>query len=127
MWFRAIRFALLRQTTELTRAFTKLNDAGIFCLHGAGYTIDDGLEDIADHLERLPPGRKSKVYGYCFYHEQDMERAISEGGLSLAFGPIKPGEDARVATDICAVLQTCGLRVEGNGEVDTRIHLPDLR
>ena len=65
---------------RLDKVFQSLNSIGILCLHNAGYTMSDGHDDSHDALIDYPKGQ---FFGYCFYHRQDLERAISGGGLRL--------------------------------------------
>ena len=58
---------------RLDRAFDALMAAGICALHNAGYTQSDGHADVAQELH--DQGRE-KFHGYCFYHGQDVERAV---------------------------------------------------
>jgi hypothetical protein len=110
---------------RLDRAFDKLNSRGIIALHNAGYTMSDGIYDVAEVLHER--GRKG-IRGYCFYHGQDVERAVEGGGLTVAFGDldddaIKKAEIGRLVKE---VLQESGLTVEWNGDSETRLNIPGL-
>ena len=39
----------------------------------------------------LAGGQSSEIVGYCFYHRQDMEAALTDRELYLAFGDIQGG------------------------------------
>lgn len=107
---------------RLEQAFQSLRLAGICCLHNAGYTMSDGHSDAAEMMEA-----GDEVFrGFCFYHGQDVERAIAGDGLMLAFGARSDdtGQAVAVARDIVAALQQAGLVPEWDGVADTRIALP---
>ena len=59
-----------------------------------GYTQSDGHSDVSEAYQELE--NKSKILGYCFYHGQDLERAVLGEGLFLTFGTIDPNADKQV-------------------------------
>ena len=76
---------LWSETTDVDRlnlVFETLKSKGVLCLHNAGYTMSDGHYDANERLADYPKGQ---FYGYCFYHGQDLERALLGEGLMLAF------------------------------------------
>ncbi|MFI8619283.1 DUF6891 domain-containing protein [Acidovorax sp. NPDC077693] len=117
------------QTTDCDRldaAFDELGQRGIITLQNAGYTQSDGYSDvISDYYEAADP---SLFFGYCFFHGQDLARAIDGGGLFLAFGPLdasKEGSDGlRVGNLVADELRRAGFEVCWDGTFDQRIHLP---
>lgn len=111
---------------RLDRAFEKLNQAGIIALHNAGYTQSDGISDVADVWHS--GGKSPKVVGYCFYHEQDTERAVKGGGLMLAFGEIRGDQikAVEIGKRICDELRAENLSYEWNERADERIHLDKI-
>ena len=89
-------FELFDSCDHRQLARDQLEAAGIIALHNAGYTMSDGLDDVGEVYER----RKAKGLasrGYCFYHGQDVERAIVGGGLFLAFGDMRDEPEAAPA------------------------------
>ena len=76
---------------RLDEAFEAINTRGIIAIQNAGYTQSDGYHDFREAYARHP--KKSEVLGYCFYHGQDLERAVRGGGLYLAFGPTDPTDE----------------------------------
>ena len=110
---------------RLDQAFEKLNSRGIIALHNAGYTMSDGISDVSEELHER--GRTG-IKGYCFYHAQDLERAVAGEGLMIAFGDLD--DDKRKKTEIGNlvkdVLQESGFTVEWNGDPETRLNLPQL-
>jgi len=58
---------------RLDNAFSDLNRLMIVALQNAGYTTSDGHEEVGAVLAKRPKGT---FIGYCFYHGQDLERAV---------------------------------------------------
>ena len=122
------------QTTDcdqLDRAFARLHEQGICALHGAGDTQDDGFEAVVDALseEGVPEDR---YHGYCFYVSQDIDHALDDDGLLLAYGHLgrsEATEEEHVAVGkrVCEALRHEGLKVDWNGSTNRRIHLPSFR
>ncbi|MBE9608140.1 DUF6891 domain-containing protein [Chitinilyticum piscinae] len=110
---------------RLDAAFAELEMAGICCLHNAGYTMSDGCSDAFERMDEAGAGR---YRGFCFYHGQDVERALDAGGLMLAFGDTddSPERSAVIAGEIVTAMQRAGLAADWNGSVDTRISLPQF-
>lgn len=108
---------------RLDEAFESLNAFGIVALQNAGYTMSDGLSDVAEVLhERERNGMK----GYCFYHGQDVERGVAGDGLMIAFGDLdddrtKKGEIGEIVKQM---LEQAGLTVKWDGDPDNRLSLP---
>ncbi|MDJ0938627.1 MAG: hypothetical protein QNJ00_02555 [Woeseiaceae bacterium] len=113
---------------RLDTAFAALNKRGIIALQNAGYTQSDGYEDVgeayANHANR------SSVLGYCFYHGQDLERAVGGGGLYLAFGPVDPEDEETKGPEVGNIikeeLQRVGFAVDWDGTFAKRIAVPAL-
>jgi hypothetical protein len=110
---------------RLDAAFVALDADGICAVQYAGYTMSDGFSEVAEALEQR--GRK-KYHGYCFFHAQDVERAIDGHGLMVAFGDVDGDatKAAEVGRRICAALQDAGLRVLWDNDVKERIQIPDI-
>lgn len=110
---------------RLDDVFDDLNGAMIIALQNAGYTTSDGHDDVGAIHARQPHGTYK---GYCFYHGQDLERAVAGEGLWLAFGDMKDtgvGKTA-IAAAIIEALKHHGFAVEWNGSVQTRIRVPKI-
>jgi hypothetical protein len=110
---------------RLDQAFKELKSRGIIALHNAGYTMSDGLDDVSGVLRRR--GRNG-VKGYCFYHGQDVERAVAGGGLTVAFGDLDDdkAQKTKIGHLVKEVLQVCGLAVEWNGDPEARLNIPGI-
>jgi hypothetical protein len=110
---------------RLDEAFETLNSQAVIALHNAGYTMSDGHGDVSEVLHER--GRDN-VKGYCFYHGQDVERAVEGGGLMIAFGDLedvktKKGEIGNV---VKVTLESVGFTVKWNGDPETRLDIPKL-
>lgn len=113
---------------RLAAAFTSLRTFGIIALHNAGLTQSDGYSDFQEALAEAPD--KSRIEGYCFYHWQDLERAVAGDGLYLAFGPTNPREEESrgpaVGNIVASTLQDAGFDVDWDGSLKTRILIPQI-
>lgn len=111
---------------RLDTAFAALQKRGILALHNAGYTQSDGYDDFLAALARHP--NKSSIVGYCFYHGQDVERAIQGGGLYFAFGPVDPkaeeNEGPKIGSTVRDELERAGLHVDWDGTFAKRMSVP---
>lgn len=108
---------------RLDQAFAALDAGGIIALQNAGYSMSDGLDEVSEVLAQR--GRRG-VVGYCFYHGQDLERALDGQGLSIAFGALADETALKTAVGerICALLRHHGFSVEWDGDPERRIALP---
>jgi len=125
--------ALLKQqlswpaTTDFDRlaaVFDKLNAEGIIAYHNAGATREDGEEickDLADTLK----AQGVKTRGYCFYHWQDIEGALENKNLYIAFGSYNQDDKGMVAIGniVVKTLEVSGFRIRWNGRPDNRIEI----
>jgi|SRR5262245_7249476 len=112
-------------TTDCDRldcAFEELNARGV---HNAGYTMSDGLGEVSEVLHER--GQKN-IKGYCFYHGQDVEGAVTGGGLMIAFGDLDndPTRKTKIGHLVKDILQKSGLTVEWNGNPEARLNVPSL-
>ena len=96
-----------------------LRQQGIVCLPHAGDTPGDGLAAFRQALAAMPEHERARVTGYCFFHGQDLARALSDHLLWLTFGPHpqqKPPQQKACAQQtgrlIAAALENEGLRAE---------------
>ena len=110
---------------RLDRVFAELNASGIIAIQNAGYTMSDGHDDVGEVLSQR---RREEIKGYCFYHGQDVERAVGGGGLMLAYGDLDADDAGKkeVGTLICAALENAGFAVDWSGEPGKRIFIPDF-
>lgn len=110
---------------RLDAAFEELTSLSIIAIHNAGYTMSDGLDDVSEIHSRMPQG---SCRGYCFYHGQDVERAVNGHGLSLAFGDMKDTDEGKteIANIIGKTLQAHGLSFEWDADTNTRMNIPGI-
>lgn len=113
---------------RLDEAFSELEGRHLIALQNAGHTQSDGMEDMSQVWHERG-GAESGIVGYCFYHGQDLERAVKGGPLYLTYGDIG-GDDARgtaMGELICAVMVNHGFTVEWDGNIKTRIQIPGIK
>lgn len=118
-------------TTDCDRldvAFAKMNERGVIAIQNAGYTQSDGYDDVGEVYSQRPD--KESVLGYCYYHGQDLERAINGDGLCFAFGPVDPADEQTVGVDVGNIvreeLENSGLSVDWDGTFEKRLSVPKL-
>ncbi|WP_146201404.1 DUF6891 domain-containing protein [Leucothrix arctica] len=113
---------------RLDLAFSVLNSVGMISLQNAGCTQSDAYGDIQDLYNKHP--NQDSVIGYCFYHRQDLERAVRGMGLYVAFGPmdakLEDTEGPKIGEVIRETLEKQGLEVEWDGTFNTRMLLPTI-
>jgi hypothetical protein len=116
---------LVTDCVRLDEVFDSLNSAGIIALQNAGYTMSDGLGAVN---EALASHHSEKVQGYCFYHEQDVARAVDGFGLWVAFGDIADTESGKreIGPLVKAEFERHGFMVQWDGNPDTRIDIPQI-
>ena len=110
---------------RLDVAFETMNASGIIALQNAGYTMSDGLGDVGEILHER--GREN-VRGYCFYHGQDLERAVAGTGLMLAFGDLDndPTQKTEMGKAVKDLLESNGFLVEWSGDPESRLNIPEF-
>lgn len=110
---------------RLDEAFESLESLGIIALHNAGLTMSDGISDVS---EALALDESDEFIGYCFYHEQDVGRAIDGHGLNLAYGDLADTESGKreIGELVKAELERHGFAVEWDGKPETRLDLPKI-
>lgn len=120
--------AAMEDLEDAKLTWPEVTDCDRLALENAGYTQSDGYEDFRDAYESH--AAKEGVVGYCFYHGQDLARAVRGEGLMLAFGPVDPSEEATKGHDVGVLVRTelerAGLRVVWDGTHTQRIHVPDF-
>jgi hypothetical protein len=115
-------------TTDCDRlddAFAELNGDRFIALHNTGMTMSDGHADVDQPLKAR--GR-SGIKGYCFYHGQDLERAVNGGGLWIAFGDLDGITEQKkaVGEQIKACLERHRFDAEWSGDPERRLAIPKL-
>lgn len=110
---------------RLDEAFQALEGRGILALQNAGYTMSDGHDDAREVLIHEP----GRYQGYCFYHGQDLERAVEGRGLMIAFGHAEGDvpDKVKVGLAVKEELERVGFATEWDGTADRRINVPGIR
>lgn len=113
---------------KLAEIFDELNKEHIIALHWAGYTKQDGYNDVQQVLTEV---EKKGVHpkGFCFYHTQDLQRALSLGLLLLAFDDME-GDDARAVAlgqHIVSKFHRLNFETEWDGTVEQRIAIKKFK
>jgi hypothetical protein len=109
----------------LDAAFSSLNGIGIIALGNAGYEMSDGLSDVGEALHKKGG---AAVKGYCFYHGQDVERAVDGLGLYIAFGDLNNDKVTKIEIGhiVKQMLESKGFVVDWNGQSETRLKIPQF-
>lgn len=114
---------------KLAIAFDQLAKERIVALHKAGHTKSDGVEDCMEVVNILAE-HQVKMKGYCYYHSQDLARAIDPEikSLFLGFDSVDRNDDAAivVANTIIDILQRNGFEVSWPGTVEQRIEILNI-
>lgn len=105
---------------RLVRVFAALRGRQVAALHSAGQEMSQGLAEVDELLAGAP-----EFIGYCFYHRDDVERAIAGGGLYIAFGPRDPEveetEGPAIGRIVVEELTKAGLTTSWDGTFEQRI------
>jgi len=118
-------------TERLIKAFDELCDDNIIALHNAGYTTSDGEYEVVE-VERELQENEVISDGYCFYHEQDLARAIAieNPGLYIAFQKVDNSDDEttiEVGKRVAEVLINNDFKIKWDGSARTKIEIPGFR
>jgi len=118
-------------TEKLIEAFDQLCINNIIALHKAGYTTSDGDYEVLE-VERILRAKKKPSDGYCFYHEQDLARAVSieNPNLYIAFQKVDNSDDQvtlEVGRRVVKILIEKGFQVEWSEDVNSKILIPNFK
>ena len=113
---------------RLVEVFDQLNKEKIVSLHMAGHTRQDAEGDCMDIIDEL---KEIGIIanGYCYYHSQDLERAIDENGmLFIGYDSVDQNNEVamEIANRIVSLLKAYGFNVKWNGSLDTRIEITKI-
>ncbi len=98
---------------RLVKSFDELNKEKIVSLHRAGYTRQDGEDDCSEIIDELKAlGITTK--GYCYYHTQDLERAIGEEKM-LFIGFDSYNREEKLAKEVAK--RAVEIAIEENEEI----------
>ncbi len=116
---------------KLIAAFDELCEQNIIALHNSGYTTSDGEYEVVE-VERTLHENQIISDGYCFYHEQDLSRAITpeNSSLYIAFQKVNNSDDEvtlKVGKKVVKILTDKGLEIDWNEDVNSKILIPNFR
>jgi len=118
-------------TEKLIKAFDELCNINIIALHNAGYTTSDGECEVVEVETEL---QKKKIVsdGYCFYHEQDLARAIDieSPSLLIAFQKVDNESDKitiEVGKKVVDILKKNNFEVEWDESANSKILIPKFK
>lgn len=107
---------------RLDRAFGELNRSGVVARQHFSCCGTCGVGDIHAEMDEVRE-RGGVVRGYTFFHVQDTEGAVENGGLFLSYG--SPTQDEatalRIGHAVVDALERHGLKTMWNGEWSKRI------
>lgn len=112
-------------TDRLHKVFDGIIKQNIVALHNAGYTQSDALFDVQDVWQDLEDEGVQPI-GYCYYHGQDMERAIEDGILCIGYYGAKENNDKEailIGNKIATALREEGFDVNWNTAASKRIEI----
>jgi hypothetical protein len=114
---------------KLALAFDDLIKEKIVCIHKAGYTKSDGEGDCMETIEKLNE-LGVKAIGFCYYHTQDLARAVDPDIRNLYLGfdsPVQNDKEAlAVANKIIEKLKSHGFTVNWPETVAERIEIKNI-
>ncbi|MCA9604738.1 MAG: hypothetical protein KC619_04055 [Myxococcales bacterium] len=110
------------EVTDVDRvaaAFDALYGDGIAAYMNMGEDLDDAVDQCAAVAAR------DRNRGYCFFHHQDMLRAIEHGVLMIGFGPADASKEAtdgvEIGRRVADELKARGLTVSWDGSFEHRV------
>ncbi|TDB78798.1 hypothetical protein E1264_36435 [Actinomadura sp. KC216] len=107
---------------RLLRAFRDLDMSGIVARADFSCCQNCGISEVGGEV---PDGEQRR--GYTFCHRQDMETAVSGGGLMLAYGIFKdadePSTQPEIGEEVAGALRRHGLTVGWDGDPRRRIEV----
>lgn len=111
---------------RLDLLFRQLTEQGIISIQNAGYDISEGIEYVSEILEEIGD---EDLIGYCFYHEQDIERALENDVLFLAFGDLDDldVQKIEVGKKIVEIIKKNGFDAKWDESPDSRIEIDPIK
>jgi hypothetical protein len=112
--------------------FTQLRKLGIIARSNFSCCQNCGCSEISLSFYDFSPAKKEKTKGYVFWHHQDEDHFKDNGKLYLSYGQMTEngktfGNALEVGKLIVEHLEKQGLKVEWNGNTDTRILVEGLK
>ena len=112
---------------KLSKAFDDLTKEKIISIHNAGYDIEEGIQDSFELFTHLK-NNKYEPIGFCFYTFEDIEIAIDENALNIAFGDFEYDEKKglEIAKKIVKTLKDYGFEINWAESVDEIIEIENF-
>ncbi|WP_298534943.1 DUF6891 domain-containing protein [uncultured Methanobrevibacter sp.] len=112
---------------KLSKAFDDLTREKIISIHNAGYDIEEGIQDSFELFTHLK-NNKYEPIGFCFYTFEDIEIAIEENALNIAFGDFEYDEKKglEIAKKIVKTLKDYGFEINWAESVDEIIEIENF-
>ena len=112
---------------RLRDAFIDLSKEKIISIHNAGYDIEEGIQDSFELFTHLRNNKYGPI-GFCFYTFEDIENAIEDNALNIAFGDFEYDEKKglEIAKKIVTVLESYDFDIDWNESVDELILIQDF-
>ena len=112
---------------RLRNAFIDLTKENIISIHNAGYDIEEGIQDSFELFTHLRNNKYGPI-GFCFYTFEDIENAIEDNALNIAFGDFEYDEKKglEIAKKIVTVLESYDFDIDWNESVDELILIQDF-
>jgi hypothetical protein len=118
-------------TDRLIKAFDELCDTNIIALHNAGFTNRDGEYEVVEVETEL---QKNNIQsnGYCFYHEQDLSRALDVDNpmLFISFQKVENKSDVvtiEIGKKIVQILKNNTFEIIWDETAQSRICIPNFK
>ena len=105
---------------DVFNQLTGLND--IITIHNAGYGIEEGVQDAFELFVHLR-NNNFNPKGFCFYSLEDIEIAIEENSLSIAFGDFENNENLAlyIGKIVEEALKSNGFDINWDSSIDNPI------
>lgn len=112
---------------KLSKAFDDLTNEKIISIHNAGYDIEEGIQDSFELFTHLK-NNKYEPIGFCFYTFEDIEIAIEENALNIAFGDFEYDgkKGLEIAKKIVKTLKDYGFEINWAESVDEIIEIENF-
>jgi len=109
---------------KLKECFNDLIKEKVIAIHNAGYNLDEGVQDSFQVFHYLQD-KKLKPEGFCFYHFQDIEKAIESNSLFIAFGDFEnnPEKARLIGRKIANILDKNGFIAVWDEDINKRIKI----
>lgn len=117
-------------TDKLIDAFNELCKINIIAIHNAGYTSSDGEYEVLE-IERVLRKNNKMSDGYCFYHQQDLARALvpEDPCLMLSFQKVDNSDvktTIKIGRKIVEVLKKYDFKINWNETATSKIEIVDF-